>query len=64
MENVKLLSKNQWVEDYKKLSNSYRSDEKHLIQSFLADDYHLSKIYQTLLQKDVENTLLMKLTLI
>ena len=50
----KQLSKSQWIEDFKKMSNLFKAEENSLIQTFLQEDYSLSKIYQTLLKNDIE----------
>ena len=50
----KQLSKPQWIEDFKKMSNLFKTEENSLIQTFLQEDYSLSKIYQTLLKNDIE----------
>ena len=50
----KQISKPQWIEDFRKMSNLFKAEENALIQSFLQEDYSLSKIYQTLLKNDIE----------
>ena len=50
----KQISKPQWIEDFRKMSNLFKAEENALIQSFLQEDYSLSKIYQTLLKNDTE----------
>ena len=50
----KQISKQQWIKDFRKMSNLFKAEENALIQSFLQEDYSLSKIYQTLLKNDIE----------
>ena len=37
----KQLSKPQWIEDFKKMSNLFKAEENSLIQTFLQEDYSL-----------------------
>ena len=44
----------QWNEEYKKLSNLFKTEENNLIKTFLQDDYSLLKLYQNLIKIDSE----------
>ena len=44
----------QWNEEYKKLSNLFKTEENNLIKTFLQDDYSLLKLYQTLIKIESE----------
>lgn len=54
MEQIIPQSKAQWIDEYKRLGNEYKTNEKNLILSFLQNDYHLSKIYNQLLISEID----------
>jgi hypothetical protein len=43
-----MLTKREWIEEFKKLSTNFKIDERNMIQSHLSEDYHANKIFNSL----------------
>ena len=45
-------TKKEWVDEFKKVTNSYKQDEKNLVHSYFTEDYHMNKIFLSLKQEE------------
>lgn len=42
-----LINKKEWLIEYKRICNAFKTEEKQLISSYLSSDFHLQKIYSS-----------------